>query len=422
MAEQELKLKISLLDEASKKLDNLSGKLKDLSTNALKVGAGMMAMGGVIVGAMWKMTDSYTKAGDEVAKMAKKTGMGVGMLSEMRHVANLSGTSLSGLEVGFKRMATVIIDASTGVGAAADAFKILGLDIDTIRAMKPEDQFWAITDALASIEDPTLKASLAVDLFGRSGTDLLPILAEGKEGIAAMRQEAHDLNIVFDEETAKAAEAFQDAQTKMKAALQGLGAAIATAVMPVLKDLIDKVTVVTAKFADWVKEHPELIKGLLLIGGLLLAGGAILMGLGMLAKAIIAINMALVILHGLSGPAGWVKLAAGIAIAAGAAFAISKIMATPQLETPTVPSMQYGGIVPGPIGQPVPIIAHGGEQFLGVGADGSRTVNINVGTLIGDEISLRRFARQIKQVLGEEDRRTTFSGINQSYFYGGSHV
>lgn len=32
----------------------------------------------------------------------------------------------------------------------------------------------------------------------------------------------------------------------------------------------------------------------------------------------------------------------------------------------SAPSMQYGGIVPGPIGQPVPIIAHGGERYLGV--------------------------------------------------------
>ena len=32
-----------------------------------------------------------------------------------------------------------------------------------------------------------------------------------------------------------------------------------------------------------------------------------------------------------------------------------------------LPQMGKGGTVPGPIGAPVPIIAHGGEEFAGVG-------------------------------------------------------
>jgi len=36
-----------------------------------------------------------------------------------------------------------------------------------------------------------------------------------------------------------------------------------------------------------------------------------------------------------------------------------------------LPAFQYGGIVPGPIGAPVPIIAHGGERFLGPRGGGS---------------------------------------------------
>jgi len=38
-----------------------------------------------------------------------------------------------------------------------------------------------------------------------------------------------------------------------------------------------------------------------------------------------------------------------------------------ELETGEILTMQHGGIVPGPLGRPVPIIAHGGEEFLGVG-------------------------------------------------------
>ena len=34
---------------------------------------------------------------------------------------------------------------------------------------------------------------------------------------------------------------------------------------------------------------------------------------------------------------------------------------------PKLPTLKYGGIVPGPVGEPIPIIAHGGEFFSGEG-------------------------------------------------------
>ena len=76
--------------------------------------------------------------------------------------------------------------------------------------------------------------------------------------------------------------------------------------------------------------------------------------------------------------------------------------------TPTVPAAatvpvtyQYGGIVPGPVGVPVPIIAHGGERFLGVrgttpGGAGGTTITINFEEVhIHEEADLTGFAKRI---------------------------
>lgn len=43
--------------------------------------------------------------------------------------------------------------------------------------------------------------------------------------------------------------------------------------------------------------------------------------------------------------------------------------------TGNIPQMQAGGIVPGPIGEPIPIIAHGGETVIPVGASSQTTNN-----------------------------------------------
>ena len=85
-------------------------------------------------------------------------------------------------------------------------------------------------------------------------------------------------------------------------------------------------------------------------------------------------------------------------------------------------SMQYGGVVPGPIGMPVPITAHGGEVFSGVGAKTQTGgLHVHIGSFMGDEMSLRDLTRRLQELMREEERRTAFSGINAGYFYGGSH-
>lgn len=62
-----------------------------------------------------------------------------------------------------------------------------------------------------------------------------------------------------------------------------------------------------------------------------------------------------------------------------------------------LPKFQYGGVVPGPLGQPTPIIAHGGEMFLGENrAMGGVTVNV---TVQGSVIAERDLTEVIRQQL-----------------------
>jgi hypothetical protein len=64
-----------------------------------------------------------------------------------------------------------------------------------------------------------------------------------------------------------------------------------------------------------------------------------------------------------------------------------------------------GGIVPGPIGQPVPAIVHGGEEIRPVsGGMSPITVNLQAGAFMGSETQAREFARIVARVLTEESR------------------
>lgn len=74
---------------------------------------------------------------------------------------------------------------------------------------------------------------------------------------------------------------------------------------------------------------------------------------------------------------------------------------------PKIPSLQFGGIVPGPIGLPQLVVAHGGEQYLGVGAKargGDINITLQAGAFMGTRGEARRFAAQIEDLINQNKR------------------
>ena len=103
-----------------------------------------------------------------------------------------------------------------------------------------------LADALAGVEDASTRAALAQRIFGRSGTELLPLFTAGAEGLEAMRQKARDLGIVMSTEDAAAAAEFKDSLNELKGAFAGL-------LMPVLPAIIKRLT----GLSDLLAAHPE---------------------------------------------------------------------------------------------------------------------------------------------------------------------
>ncbi|MFA5991818.1 MAG: hypothetical protein WC794_06265, partial [Candidatus Doudnabacteria bacterium] len=206
---------------ADKSLGKLQRSIDATGQNFQKLGLKMAAVGGAMIGSLGLLVNKYAEAGDEIAKMAKRTGFGAESLSELKYAAEMSGASLTDLEGATKKMSKSIVDASEGSASMIENFEYLNLSVEALRELTPEEQFWAIANAMSELEDQTLQASIAQDIFGGSGTNLLPLLAESKDNIAALRQEAHDLNMVYSEESATAAEQFQDSKERLVSALQG---------------------------------------------------------------------------------------------------------------------------------------------------------------------------------------------------------
>lgn len=435
---------------------------KNMSAHFGKIGLAMTAMGVSMLVAMGKMVGSYAKAGDEVAKMAKRTGLGTEALSEMRYVAQICGTELGSIEKAVKRMSRAIVDADRGLETYARSFRELGLDIAALKNMKPEDAFWTIADAIGGVENELTRAALAQEIFGRAGTDLLPMLGETTESLDALKQKAHDLNLVFDEEHAAAAEAYVDAMTDMKGALNGLKNALAESVMPTITEFINQITDKLIPVIGWLKDHPEVGQAFLKFGLIFVAGGALFLAIAGFIKLLGFMTAALITMQAFMGPAGWTALGVGASVAAGLLTAHNlgafgwggegeDVKVKQKQEPPSgyaswdvyfaatgayqragggpggewwseeqraayreqhIPTFRTGGIVPGPFGQPVPVLAHGGEVFLGVGSSKkerlgntiTNTFNIS-GLVVREEADVSRIARELKTLQDRTERR-----------------
>ena len=91
-----------------------------------------------------------------------------------------------------------------------------------LEGLSPERQFQVFANVLGNVEDASTMAALAQDVFGRAGTELLPLFQQGEEGMAALRQQAVDLGAVMSGDAAKSAADFKDAQNELMTALAGV--------------------------------------------------------------------------------------------------------------------------------------------------------------------------------------------------------
>jgi hypothetical protein len=210
---------------------------------------------------------------------------------------------MTSLENGIRRMQKFLTDAADGSTMAVETLNQLGVSLNQISGLSPELQFELLADRLSQVADPTRKAALAMDLFGKAGTSLLPLMQDGAAGIQDLRQQARDLGLVISTQDAKAAEVFGDRLSDLWKVVKVGTFTIGATLAPVLLDWIKLAIKVAKTVADWVKENKALVitvfkvaAGVVAAGAALFAIGSVISGvgaaLGVLATIITGIGTA----------------------------------------------------------------------------------------------------------------------------------
>lgn len=315
---------INILGDATKlkgALGEAGGQVDKFAEKIGKVGRTMTIVGGVVTAAFAAIVMKTTQLGDTYDKMAKRTNVSVEALSALGYAAKISGADLDTVEKSLRYLARGMNDAAQGVGESLEAFEFLNISVvdtegnlrDTIDVLKEA------ATKLSAMTDETKQIALATEIFGaRYGTQLLPLLKEGGEGIEALMEKAKKLNIVMSTESAEAAADFNDRLLDLKESIAGAGRDIGDILIPPLTKLAEKAVEIIKKIKDWADAHKPLVEIIVKVGatlGVLAAvGGPILMAVSVFMKmkvAIVAVGIAAKALAISSGPIGWLILAAG---------------------------------------------------------------------------------------------------------------
>ena len=204
------------LTSAGRNIDRTEGRLRRLG-GAAKVSA--LALGGIGIAAAGigvKLAKDFLQAGDELDKFNRRTGISIEQIQKLSFAADQSGTDIETVEKAFLRATRVVGDASDGLKDAEDTLNLLGLSAAQLSNTHPDELFYTLADAVASVENPLKRAQVAQELFGRSGAQLIPLLEGGAEGLRALTDEAERNGNIMSTEAAQAAAAFNDSLNSLK--------------------------------------------------------------------------------------------------------------------------------------------------------------------------------------------------------------
>jgi hypothetical protein len=172
---------------------------------------------------------------DGLAKSADALGMTTQALAGLNHAAELAGVGADGLQRAMSRLNRSVGEAATGTGEARKRLQHLGLSVAELEAMRPEERFGKIADAISGMAHHTDRAAASAALLGDRQGKMLPLLMQGSKGLQAAAAEAEALGLALSRVDAAQVEAANDAITKIKAAVSGLFQTITVRLAPFIE-------------------------------------------------------------------------------------------------------------------------------------------------------------------------------------------
>lgn len=295
------------LKQIGSNLESAGQKMRGLSTAAAAVTA---AIGAVTVkSASWA---------DDINTMSKKYSIATDDLQMYAAAAELVDVNVETIAKSHIKLEKSMYSASSGTGATAEAFEKLGVSVTNADgSLREGDAVWQDTiAALGQVENETERDALAMQLMGKSASELNPLIEDGGEAYKNLAETMSKYGLDFiDEETLNNANAFNDSLDTIKAigavAFQQLGTTLAGYLAPAM----EKIVKVVGKVAEWLTNlDPKVLAIIATVAGVLAVLAPLLIVIGKIATGVSALMSVFAVL---AGPVGIVIAVIAALVAIG---------------------------------------------------------------------------------------------------------
>lgn len=252
----------TILVDNQKANESISKTGKESEGLMTKVGKGIKtvagigaAVGGAVAAggaALYGMATKTAETTDRIDKLSQKIGMSREAFQEFDFICSQSGMSVEKLQGGFKTLQTTMVNASDGNEKAKETFSKLGLSMEDVAGKSPEEVFKMSITALQGMDEGAEKSRLSMDLFGKAGQEMAPMLNGAVGSIDEMAAKAHELGLIMGDEAIDAGVAFTDQMDQLKRSFSVVVANVGAEVMPIMQ-----------KFAGWILDHMPQIQAII---------------------------------------------------------------------------------------------------------------------------------------------------------------
>jgi len=242
--------------------------LKGVGTVA-KWGAGIVTAASAAVAGVVKLATDSAATADEIDKMSQKIGISRQAYQELDYVLSQNGMDVNTLQSGMKSLVNQMSAAQAGTASAKDAFAALGVSAtDTSGNLRSqEDVFYDTIAALQGMSNETERNAIANDLFGKSASELAPLLNSGAGSMEELRQKANELGLVLGDDVIDSGVALTDSIDTMKRSFSAMATNLGGAVMPIVNQfvgfIIDNMPMIQSLVAQLAPVIMSLLQGLL---------------------------------------------------------------------------------------------------------------------------------------------------------------
>ena len=228
-------------------MQGLQGRVKNLRNTVFTLNNAFKAMAVFLAaGTATRFVTGAINQADAFGKLSRQTGIAADSLQAYVNAGKLAGVEQGTIDKGLRRLAQSMREADQGVATYADAYKALGVTVRDSEGNLKESEvvLGQLADRFRDMPNGATKAALAMEIFGRSGAQLIPMLNEGGDALERWNYETS-------EGFAANAEYFNDQLTMLGFGFDGFRKQLADELLPALNSIVEAFQDLFDSKNDW---------------------------------------------------------------------------------------------------------------------------------------------------------------------------